>query len=200
MFHKLTEAYKCLKSMSNIQRFALHPCIKPQSVSEHSYRVAMLALIIAMQYRDKRLNSDRLPRLDISEVLIKALLHDCEESINGDIPYDTKRANKKFFDKLERCTIKNDLFNENEELKKFCLNNKKGLTGFVVELADMLEMAMYAREEIALGNEKNMEDLFYKCIGIIKKTISESKYDGFDFLLEAVHSFEGTVRGTTDNR
>ena len=52
---------------------------EPESVADHSYRVALLTLLLAQ--------GD--PRIDLTRVLILALVHDLPESIAGDLtPFD----------------------------------------------------------------------------------------------------------------
>ena len=49
---------------------------RPESTAEHSWRLALMALVFA----------DELPKLDIAKVLKLCVVHDLGEAIHGDIP------------------------------------------------------------------------------------------------------------------
>lgn len=66
---------KDLLNLSHVPRWCITPVLKPQSVAEHSYRVAIIATEIARQVH-----------VDIREVVAWALVHDAPESYTGDIP------------------------------------------------------------------------------------------------------------------
>jgi len=58
-----------------------------ESVAEHCWRLAVMALLIA----------DELPEVDINKVVVMCLIHDFGEAITGDIPsfYKTKQDREK---------------------------------------------------------------------------------------------------------
>ena len=66
-----------------VPRFQTTPCLKPQSVAEHSFRVAVAAGELARGLPE--------PFAGLAEdVYRKALLHDMEEAYTGDLPKYTK--------------------------------------------------------------------------------------------------------------
>jgi len=60
---------------------------RQESVAEHSWRLAVMALLVAEEF----------PGLDINKVVIMCLIHDFGEAITGDIPsfYKTKQDREK---------------------------------------------------------------------------------------------------------
>jgi len=91
---------------------------RQESVADHSWRTAVMALLIA----------DEFPGVDINKVVKMCLIHDFGEAITGDIPSfyktdtDTEKEKAAVTDLLEKLpnNIKNefdDLFNEMAELK-----------------------------------------------------------------------------------
>ncbi|HYH78426.1 MAG TPA: HD domain-containing protein [Longimicrobium sp.] len=67
--------------------WALRGVASPESVAEHSHRVALLALVLAPRAR---------PPLDVARCVALALVHDLAEALVGDItPYDGVSADEK---------------------------------------------------------------------------------------------------------
>lgn len=76
-----------LLALAHVPRWSIVPCSRFQSVAEHSFRVAAIALSIA-----DRLNKFNLPSSVVikSEVLQWAIVHDGPEAETGDVPYPVK--------------------------------------------------------------------------------------------------------------
>ncbi|HET7232827.1 MAG TPA: HD domain-containing protein, partial [Longimicrobium sp.] len=67
--------------------WALRGIASPESVAEHSHRVALLALVLAPRAE---------PALDVARCVALALVHDLAEALVGDItPYDGVSASEK---------------------------------------------------------------------------------------------------------
>ena len=106
----------------------------PQTVADHSYRVAMLVLIIA-----DRLN---LSEKKTYELVIQALLHDIEESVLGDVQYYIKHIPEveKALDEYKRKFASQiPILNDEDEDK-------------IVKIADMLDLLLYTEDELRSGN------------------------------------------------
>ena len=72
---------------------------RQESVAEHSWRLAVMAMLCADEY----------PSLDINKVIKMCLIHDFGEAITGDIPAffktaqheaDEEKAIEKFFERI----------------------------------------------------------------------------------------------------
>lgn len=81
---------------SHVSRFHMVRTIRPQSIAEHSYRVALLATyfcrVLAEELLPGGLRDQLLGREFQFEVLDYALIHDIDESMTGDIPSPVKAA------------------------------------------------------------------------------------------------------------
>lgn len=77
-----------LLNLSNAHRWTIRPTLRPQSVAEHSYRVAVIAMEIC-----RAINGEHLPSSNVIEyhVILWALVHDGPECETGDIPYTAKK-------------------------------------------------------------------------------------------------------------
>ncbi len=88
----------------------------PESVAEHSYRTALIAMLIA---DEKKLDSEKLIKM--------ALLHDLEEAITGDMP--TLKKVKYDKEKL----LKENLRKMNDALSSLSNNIRKEYIGLWLE-------------------------------------------------------------------
>lgn len=77
-----------LLALSTVPRWSIVPTLRPQSVAEHSFRVAAIALEICRQ-----INGEDLPAMVLVEqhALHWAIIHDGPEAETGDIPYPVKK-------------------------------------------------------------------------------------------------------------
>lgn len=75
-------SWQKLMRLCYIPRWGIVPLIRPQSVAEHTFRVAVISDAIAMKVG--------LDGEMVSKVASKALLHDMDEALSGDIPASYK--------------------------------------------------------------------------------------------------------------
>lgn len=91
---------------------------RQESVAEHSWRLAVMAMLCADEY----------PNLDINKVIKMCIVHDFGEAITGDIPSFYKTADNEIEEEkaveelisvlpIEIRGVLSDLFNEMTELK-----------------------------------------------------------------------------------
>lgn len=158
---------KLSRRLSNIKRFQTYNTIKPYSVAEHSYRVAMLCYTIAKGNYTLQCES-----------IEKALFHDLEEAVLGDFPGPIKRRSFTFnkeYDKLA-LNVMSDYLEPNELYT--WENCKKRSSGDVVYLADNLEAFETAIEETAMGNQEIKEALV-RFVNQVETTYPESLLEKF---------------------
>lgn len=169
------------RRMKSIRRCNTFPVVNPIDVAQHSYYVTMLAMALSDEYNtyadEHNLGfhlldvENQMPLLNIEVVLRKALLHDTEESITSDIPWNVKHMNEEVhkaiesainqrIDKAYEGTKTMELYHK---LGKEC---KEGFEGQIVDLADMMELAIYCYEELAMGNHY-MKSLLDKCLRLM---------------------------------
>ena len=131
--------------------------IKDESVSEHSFHVALYAMILA-DLEEKIFKN----KVDKERLLKTALLHDLEECLTGDIIYDFKHTNESLTREIKRMSQKffeNLMKNFPEKVAKEYITlwttakDKKKIEGKIIEAADKLEGLIYALNEFSLGNK-----------------------------------------------
>ena len=106
-----------------------------QTVADHAWGVALIIT---------RLHPN--PRADL---LKAAILHDAHELVTGDIPYTVKAANpelKTLLTRLER-NAENDMGMDFRIEKELIPED-----WFWLKAADMMELVLYVRSELLLGN------------------------------------------------
>lgn len=151
---KKHQLYKAAARLGNTYRFANLKLDKPYTGAEHSFRVAILAMTICDEYNNRNPSN----KVNVEEVLRKAILHDLEESLLGDIPTPVKNRSKAFkeaYVALGVEVMKEDVLAGSpnpEYYLKLWVEDKKGETGEVIKLADGLEALSTAHYEIRRGN------------------------------------------------
>lgn len=155
------------RRLRSIKRCNTLPTVTSEDVAQHSYYVAVLAMVIGDEYNtyvDEHnlgfhpLDCENWMELVNMEVLLrKALLHDTEEAITGDIPWNIKHMNEKFHESItkaisDRIDKAYDGAKTMEIYHKLGTECKEQLEGQFVDLADMLELGIYSWEEVSMGN------------------------------------------------
>lgn len=127
------EVIRSIAMAGRTSRYHTWPTIRPQSVGEHTHRVAMIYLTLF-----------GIPRV---EVLVYILQHDLGELFAGDVPFYSKRkfpALKEASNVAEAAGLESlNLIQPQltpEEWKKF-------------KTADLLEMYEYGQIEFRMGNQ-----------------------------------------------
>lgn len=176
MKQNLKEFSKHVAKLKTIERtgWIRYQIPKPETVADHSFGTALLAMILAKKYK-----------LDQLKVVKMALVHDLGEAIIGDIVTGRGRTDgKKLREKIamERKAVREissligsdevlDLFNEFEE-------NKTPEARFVKQL-DKLEMAIQAYQ-YEKAQDIDLEEFYQSTFAKIKdrrlKAILEEVY------------------------
>jgi 5'-deoxynucleotidase YfbR-like HD superfamily hydrolase len=107
--------------------------------------------------------------VNTEKVLRKSLLHDTEEAITSDVPYNVKHRTEEFHKVIS--AVLSDISEESYQgcsdiFKAYhliCRDAKEDVEGRIVDLADMIELALYCMEEVATGN-MYMQGLLEKAI------------------------------------
>jgi 5'-deoxynucleotidase YfbR-like HD superfamily hydrolase len=178
---KLLDLVMEFERLSHVKRCSTMRIIKNRSVAEHSYMVAIISLVIA-DMEGKSFDREKL--------LMKALIHDCEEGISGDSPYTFKNNSKEmkamFVTESEKKMEK--IFGQSKLAKDFinCWANAKNsdYEGLIVKYADMMEFLVCCNIEAHMGNRlirrevENAVEYLYKCplksvINLTNKLIQE---------------------------
>lgn len=153
--------YKQVCKLSNVKRFAALKLDREYSGADHSYRVAMLGMLIVDEYNSQ---NPKKP-INCEEVLRKALLHDLEESITGDIPTPVKQEQgmRDMLRIVSEKIMNEQILDDELPMKKLYLKlwkeDKDNETGEVITIADKLEALLSAAYELKRGN-KDLQKAF----------------------------------------
>jgi len=162
-----------VQKLRYIDRCSNLPHIKPYSVAQHSFYLALYAMVFA------HLENERLEGYyyNLELVLQKALVHDLEECETGDILYPLHDENPDFKERLdyirEKC-VKEKIFEELPEitglkLKEAWLTAKDDSPeGQLVACMDKFEILIYAVTEIEIGNQA-FRGIYLNALNIIRR-------------------------------
>lgn len=150
-----------VNSLSFVQRYSMAGLSKPENTLEHTGQVALLCLYIG-----KELQQVGQP-VDVGTLLQKAILHDFEESVTGDIPRPVKHANKAITDEIKN--LEKSYIAEMDS--KVCsgswvlniwLDSKSGFEGNIVALADAICVVKKFHYEVVMRGNKTMKPLMHE--------------------------------------
>lgn len=158
----MTKIYKYACMLNNIPRFTGKNLTEYVGGAEHSYRVSILSMLFVDEYNLLNPNSP----INVEEVLRKALIHDLEEVITGDIPTPLKKFKnfREIYRDLAQNLMKNEILQGlPEKIKslyyKMWVEDKDNESGEVIKLADRVEALMCAYFELKRRNH-NLEDAY----------------------------------------
>ncbi len=171
-----------LRRMRHLRRCNTLPTISDEDVAQHSYFTAMLAMSIGDEYNtfatEHNLGyhpldiENQMVELKMEVVLRKALCHDMEETFVSDIPWNIKHMDEETHTMFEKAVQRHmdevfsgtSVFQIQREMNSTC---KDGLEGELVNVVDMMELALYCWEECSQGNV-SMKRMLYKAVRLIK--------------------------------
>ncbi|MFH1209643.1 MAG: YfbR-like 5'-deoxynucleotidase [archaeon] len=146
-----------VRRLEGIERCSNTPHIHKSYVSSHSYYVALYSMLFA----DIENSNSDIHIYDTSEVIKKALIHDLEESITGDILFPFKKSNEDYLKPQIQKIVNEELFYgiPNSDIKfyyKFLWNTSKDNSreGIMVAAMDKFEILIYSLAELLLGNKQ----------------------------------------------
>ena len=195
-FLKRTQALCYIERCSNI------PHIRSYSVAQHSYYIALYAMLFADLENDRIREKSTLGMVnfvdlyDTSEVIKKALLHDLEETITGDILYPVHNSNsnfKKTLDQVREKCVDEEVFEElPKKVREYYIrlwktskdNTKEGI---LVACMDKFEILVFAIQELDMGNQA-FRIIYVNAVSIIEK---EFKIPSVDKALVEIRSNYG---------
>ncbi len=154
------KSYKFICRLSNVQRFQGRSLTAKYSVADHSFRVAYIAMRLT--------DSVALSSYTKFKVLQKALMHDFEEALLGDIPSPYKKYLGSDYTKAAKTAIIEETGLPEHYVDLWeTAKDKLVAEGEIVELADKLELFVTAAFEVESGNLRLMDvfnqlDAFFK--------------------------------------
>lgn len=177
--------YAMMSRMKNIYRWGLMRNTHPESLSEHSLEVALVAHALAV-IRNKRFGGD----IDPYYVATAAMLHDTSEIITGDMPTPIKYHNeeiKSAYKEIEKlaCSRLTAMLPEDMREDFEPLYYPSGDAKRIIKAADKISALIKCTEELNMGNRE-----FSAAAASTKKAIADMQLPEADaFLEEFMESF-----------
>ena len=176
--------YGDLTRMRHVWRFSAQPVLYRENVAEHSFWTALIAMTIAAELHEYEL---------VGEVAQRAILHDVEETLTGDLVREMKyfdaetrqaigRVEALFADRLFGSLPEpvGPLFQSTWEDAK-----DPSLAGRIVAMADLLCVLSYLDHERSLGNQSaQLAQVDHDC-----RTLIDTKFAEDDRLYEIAAAF-----------
>lgn len=145
-----------LQTMSNMVRYNNTVHIHDENVAEHSFYVAFYTMEIC-----EMLHLDEMSSL---AAVCRAIYHDVHETEISDIPHNVKLelfGDTNFNDLCVEYENRynQDNFSKNESRIFYNTINDRNLILAIVDLADVISVRMYARQEVEIGNTKRFGEI-----------------------------------------
>ena len=140
-----------LYQLKNIIRYNSRKRLINESVAEHSFYVALIALEMC--------NERHLDEKTTLNCVIKALLHDMPEIELNDITHNVKE-NLNLRNVLK--TYEDNFYKEKyPDFSELMINNEDNEVNNIVELADIYSVYQYTTSELEFGNRsKDISDIY----------------------------------------
>ncbi|MDP2641099.1 MAG: HD domain-containing protein [Candidatus Yanofskybacteria bacterium] len=158
------------RSLAHIRRFSSTPQHFPESVAEHSFFTAYIALILC------DLTQARGETVDKEKVLAMALVHDKEEAFSGDILTPFKHYSPEITETIRRVNkevIPQEFEGLPDTLKERYISlwveegEGKSIEAQMVKTADRLSLIAKCAEEVRVGN-KFFQGIYEKQLSLLK--------------------------------
>ena len=171
-----------LLNLSNTKRWTIRPTLRDQSVAEHSFRVAVIAMEIC-----RALNQDGLPSSNVIEyhVLVWALVHDGPEAETGDIPYTAKRNIPD--EMVER--IEHKLCPWYEQFERRIHPPELA----IIKIADKVEEVLYLREWGTSGSDAAQEMAFHLACERVWEAASRFGWSDLPYIVGQIIGWGSTL-------
>lgn len=145
---KIWEFLKRLRGLSLVNRWNFHYVIKHENVAEHSFWVAIYAMLIS--------DLMELPVETKMLILRGALTHDWEESVTSDLPSLVKRDYKEQWRVVEERGWENLMENIGSDFLRYksawLLSREDTEVKKIIKAGDLLSRMFYAHDERMRGN------------------------------------------------
>ena len=155
---KLLEIFEINYKMSALTRFSQTHLVKEESVLEHTGFICMMSYFIANKMIEEGCD------INIGTLMCKAVVHDVDEIITGDIPRPTKYYNAYVRESIQQVEEENmKLISKNVEINSIYndwATSKQGKEGNIVALCDGLAILYKVYYEAIMFGNKTIIDHF----------------------------------------
>lgn len=142
-----------MMNATNIYRYSGMKLIESENLAEHTYETIMLGYLIIGQINSLYPED----KIDINLYMHKALHHDLEESMTGDVARPLKYHNQDVKRELNKVAtqIAESMYEEyfsDTEFEEYWVNAKCGVEGAILKVVDMLVVVFKAIREVRILN------------------------------------------------
>lgn len=180
----LKKTIEFLHGMSSIRRYSQTKLVNEESVLEHTGFVGCISYFIARELQRNGM------KIDMGVLFEKAMLHDMEEVIVGDIPRPTKYATSHIKLSLEQIEKEAMMQIEKDvsvgELRSRWALAKDGAEGAIVASADAIAVVYKAYQEIHIFGNKAIANHIKGLKESIECLIDEINFDELSKDLELI--------------
>jgi 5'-deoxynucleotidase YfbR-like HD superfamily hydrolase len=160
------------RRLAAIDRYSTQWVLRRENVAEHSFFVAANAYMIYLKLKELESDLD----LDLGDLLARALNHDFDEVVSGDIPHQFKHADSalnKMINKVATQLLVD--WAQRVGLPQRWVDSVRyakasDLAGQIIRFSDMSAVVAYAAENIEMGN-KRMRPAAQNAVDILQKYI-----------------------------
>ena len=182
-FLKLTSSP--LMNLDHTYRYSGTKLVEAESLSQHIVDTIMMGLKIIDEINHRVDEETRMvpliPYLDPQTYILKAVTHDLEEAITGDVPRPLKyhdevtlNSMREIADEVAKSLFEEQFLNHEYYYKEW-LHAKDGKEGCILKIVDMLVVASKVQKEITLLNNLYMLRVAYEVSQYIKETYESLK-------------------------
>jgi 5'-deoxynucleotidase YfbR-like HD superfamily hydrolase len=146
-----------LPRMSHVYRYSSIPVHRRENIAEHSWWVSFLCMVIG---RDLQLQGHTI---DMEELLERALLHDVDETMSGDIIRSFKHTDAAVKSAIQNASEANvrELFDtktwgvgmDHDLFVTWAMAKDHRIEGDILKFADQLAVMFYCAGEVKAGNQ-----------------------------------------------
>lgn len=183
-FSKIGEYIYEYRNLMELLRYQNKFMFERTSVVEHMWFVAKISQGLAL-WTEKKFNI----KVDMANVLCRALAHDVNERVTGDILSTTKRMTelmKKAVEEMEELAFEEYILpsipeSERDDFTTYILYPKdETIEGKILAAADIIDTIFECSGEVALGNT----EVFSSILKNVTKSLLNIKLEAVDYFLK----------------
>lgn len=167
-----------LQQFTNISRYSRDHMVQRENDMEHTGFVVMFCYIVALRMKDKGYT------LDLGVLLSKAVIHDIEEAMTGDIIRTTKHANKTIRHEIKGVEATAVVFIQkflNVDFHETWQTAKAvDMEGELVQLADIAAVVYKCMSEISMYGNRSFNRVLEEVSVVTSKMNAQAKKDQLD--------------------
>lgn len=192
----IIDLFGVISGLASVNRFSMVRLSRPENVLEHTGMVVLICYFLHNQ-----IVHELDLKLDLGTLLGKAVSHDIDEIITGDIARPTKYSSEEFRQCLMKLEVQGvlkiaELLNDNS-LVLHHATAKHGPEGMIVSIADLFAVVYKIWDEVLMQNNYLMVRQAINVQGYLENTVSKLKKDGSElalFLLGIVSQLQDVAR------